>query len=99
MEKDDSPEGDTSRGLTSQVSEKPERETLLRGFATWLDAALASEELPQGLTAELLSALAKGDPLPPLDSTEPGGGCDLFSLWAGWLALTQEIAAPGGASH
>jgi len=97
MEKDDSPEGDTSQGLTSQVSEKPERETLLRGFATWLDAALASEELPQGLTAELLSALAKGDPLPPLDSAEPGGGCDLYSLWAAMIALTQEIRLQGRA--
>ena len=66
MEKDDSPEGDTSEGMTSQVSETPERETLLRGFATWLDYALASEDLPQGLTAEFLSALANGDPLPPL---------------------------------
>jgi molecular chaperone GrpE len=97
MEKDESPEGDTFEELTSQQIEKPERETLLRGFSAWLDSALASEELPQGLTAELFSALANGEPLPPLDSAVPGGGCDLYSLWAAMIALTQEIRLQGRA--
>ena len=97
MEKDNSPEGDTTQEFSSQVIEKPEREMLLRGFAAWLDSALASEELPQGLTAELFSALANGDPLPPLDSAVPGRGCDLYSLWAAMIALTQEIRLQGRA--
>jgi molecular chaperone GrpE len=70
---------------------------LLRGFATWLDSALASEEVPQGLKADLFSALANGDPLPPLDSAAPRGGCDLYSLWAAMIALTQEIRLQGRA--
>jgi hypothetical protein len=97
MEKDDSPKGDTSEEFTSQVIENPEREMLLRGFATWLDSALASEEVPQGLKADLFSALANGDPLPPLDSAAPRGGCDLYSLWAAMIALTQEIRLQGRA--
>jgi len=67
-----------------------ERERLVRGFETWLDNALAGESPPSGLTAELLSALEAGDPLPPVD-----GGCDLYSLWSAMTTLTQEVRLQG----
>ena len=66
-----------------------EREEILRRFEVWLDGVLAAEEAPQGITAELLSALA----------TETGvsanGRCDLYSIWAAVTALTQEIKLQG----
>jgi molecular chaperone GrpE len=66
-----------------------EREEILRRFEVWLDGVLAAEEAPQGITAELLSALA----------TETGVGanarCDLYSIWAAITALTQEIKLQG----
>jgi hypothetical protein len=67
-----------------------ERERIVRGFEAWLDSALGSEAPPQGLTAELLSALRSGDPLPPVD-----GRCDLYSLWSAMIALTQEVRLQG----
>ena len=72
------------------------RERIVRGFEAWLDRAVADEQPPQGLTAELLVALENGDPLPPLESDQPGGsGCDLYSLWAAMTALTQEVRLQG----
>jgi molecular chaperone GrpE (heat shock protein) len=67
-----------------------ERERILRGFETWLDDALNSEAPPQGLAAELSSALQSGNPLPPLE-----GVCDLYSLWSAMIALTQEVRLQG----
>jgi len=80
-----------SAGLTSQ-----ERERIVRGFEAWLARAMADEPPPQGLTAELLAALAHGDPLPPLESGQPGNsGSDLYSLWAAMTVLTQEVRLQG----
>jgi molecular chaperone GrpE len=80
-----------SAGLSSE-----ERERIVRGFEAWLDRAMADEPPPQGLTAELLAALAQGDPLPPLESGQPGsGGSDLYSLWAAMTMLTQEVRLQG----
>jgi molecular chaperone GrpE len=72
-----------------------ERERVVRGFEVWLDRAMADEQPPQGLTAELLAALENGDPLPLMESEQPGDGCDLYSLWAAMTALTQEIRLQG----
>ncbi len=73
-----------------------ERERIVRNFEAWLDRAMADEQPPQGLTAELLAALENGDPLPPLESEQPGSnGCDLYSLWAAMTALTQEVRLQG----
>ena len=62
---------------------------MLRRFEGWLDSVLALEEPPQGIAAELLSALtveagASGD-----------GQCDLYSMWAAVTALTQEVKLQG----
>ena len=70
-----------------------ERERMVRTFAVWLDRALEEEQPPEGLTAELISALRDGDPLPPLKGAEGGG--DLYSLWAAMTALSQEVRVQG----
>ena len=78
---------------THAPSGKPspeQRERLVRSFENWLDNALADEAPPSGLTAELLSALATGDPLPPIE-----GSCDLYSLWSAMTTLTQEVRLQG----
>ena len=82
---------ESSAGLSAE-----ERERLVQGFEAWLDRALADEAPPQGLTAELLTALSRGDALLPLEGGQPGsGGCDLYSLWAAMTALTQEVRLQG----
>ena len=63
-----------------------ERAQIVRSFEAWLDSVLASEAPPQGLTAQLLSALQSGDALPPVE-----GACDLYSLWSAMTALAQEV--------
>src|ERR1035437_1018702 len=73
-----------------------ERERIVRGVEAWLDRAIADEQPPQGLTARLLAALENGDPLPPLESEQPGSsGCDLYSLWVAMTTLTQEVRLQG----
>ena len=85
---------------TSSVKLSPEeRERIVRLFEAWLDRhlerALTDEEPPQGLTSELLTALENGDPLPSLEGTTPGDGCDFYSLWASMTALAQEVRLQG----
>jgi molecular chaperone GrpE len=65
------------------------RDEILRRFEILLDTALASEEPPAGIEAELL-ALAGGDP-------EAQRQCDSYSLWAAVTALTQEVKLQGRA--
>jgi molecular chaperone GrpE len=87
-------EDNSSTGISPEA-----RERIVRGFEAWLDRnldhVLADEQPPQGLTAELLAALENGDPLPPLESEQPGSGCDLYSLWSAMTALTQEVRLQG----
>ncbi len=88
--------------------EKPgfeEHERLMRRFAAWLNRALKDEPPPEGLTAELLSALRDGEELSPLNGTEGGAGqetesgadrgCDLYSLWSAMTTLAQEVRVQG----
>ena len=81
---------------SSAVFSSEQRERIVRGFEAWLDRAIADEQPPQGLTSGLLAALENGDPLPPLESEQPGSsGRDLYSLWAAMTALTQEVRLQG----
>ena len=66
-----------------------DREEISRRFEAWLDSVLAAEELPQGIAAELLSALT----VEAGASTD--GQCDLYSMWAAVTALTQEVKLQG----
>ena len=66
-----------------------DREEISRRFEAWLDSVLAAEEPPQGIAAELLSALT----VEAGASTD--GQCDLYSMWAAVTALTQEVKLQG----
>jgi len=66
-----------------------DREETLRRFEGWLDSVLAREEPPQGIAAELLSALTAEA------GASADGQCDLYSMWAAVTALTQEVKLQG----
>jgi molecular chaperone GrpE len=64
------------------------RDEILRRFEQWLDEALAAEDPPSGIDAEILSPLAA-------DSTDESAGLeqadDSYALWSAVTALTQEV--------
>ena len=66
------------------------REEILRRFQEWLDGALAAEEPPRGVDAEILAAMT-GD---REDRARPAP-TDAYSLWAAMTALTQEVKLQG----
>ena len=65
------------------------REEILRRFEEWLDRALAAEEPPLGIDAEILAAVAGGE---ERESPAPAAA---YSLWAAVTALTQEVKLQG----
>jgi molecular chaperone GrpE len=66
------------------------REQILRRFEEWLDVALAAEEPPRGIDAEILAAMA-GDGEDPARAAPTAA----YSLWAAMTALTQEVKLQG----
>ena len=62
---------------------QPDRESILRRFAHFLDEALVREDAPQGIPAELLD-----------QPTAPPEG-DLYAVQAALTALTQEVKLQG----
>ncbi len=95
------PDSDGTKPDTSDAAQqqRPEatlalRARLLRRFEAWLDAALADEEPPAGLAAEILTELAEDGPI-----AGPGPGprrpVDLYTLWSSLTALSQEIKLQG----
>ena len=71
------------------------REDILRRFEQWLDGALAAEDPPSGIDAEILASVAgggAGDEPPGLDRPS-----DAYALWAAVTALTQEVKLQGRA--
>jgi molecular chaperone GrpE len=67
-----------------------DREEILRRFEEWLDGALAAEEPPRGIEAEILAAVASGGKA--VGRPEPASS---YSLWAAMTALTQEVKLQG----
>ncbi|MBZ5623620.1 MAG: nucleotide exchange factor GrpE [Acidobacteriia bacterium] len=65
-----------------------DRNEILRRFEQCLDTALAEEDPPAGIPAELLSA-----PEPAAD----GSAMDWYTMWAAVTALTQEVRLQGRA--
>jgi len=65
------------------------REQILRRFEAWLDEALADEDAPSGIAAEILSEL-RGDEAPETERRR-----DLYSMWSAITALTQEVKLQG----
>jgi len=68
------------------------RDALVRRFEQWLDEALASEDPPGGIDAEMLAALADANP-------DANGWIDrlgdAYTLWAAMTALTHEVKLQG----
>lgn len=68
-----------------------DREEILARFAAWLDEALAAEQPPAGIDAEILAATS-GDT--PPEGLAPA---DDYQLWSALTALTQETRLQGRA--
>ena len=66
------------------------REEILRRFEEWLDGALATEEPPRGVEAEMLAAMA-GDG----EGRARPAPAAAYSLWEAMTALTQEVKLQG----
>ena len=73
------------------------RDELLRRFETLLDAALAGEEPPAGLDAQILEAVRNEATDPSAAGRGDSRDCDSYALWAAMTALTQEIKLQGRA--
>ncbi len=63
------------------------REEILRRFERWLDGALAAEEPPRGVEAEILAAAVGAQEGPAPDTA--------YSVWSAMTALTQEVRLQG----
>ena len=69
-----------------------DRAEIVRRFETLLDSALANEDPPAGIDAEILQSV--------LNNTEPRDSvdaCDSYNLWAAMTALIQEVKLQGRA--
>ena len=66
------------------------REQILRRFEEWLDAAIAAEEPPRGVDADILAAVTGH----PTEGASPAPTDD-YSLWSAMTALTQEVKLQG----
>src|SRR5271157_2361357 len=77
-------------GLERKVIGEMSREEILRRFEEWLDGALAAEEPPRGVEAEILAAMA-GDG----EDGKRQASATAYSLWAAMTALTQEVKLQG----
>jgi molecular chaperone GrpE len=69
------------------VNARVSRKEIVRRFEAWLDLALADEEPPRGVEAEILASLTAG--------TAKGVPHDAYSVWAAVTALTQEVKLQG----
>ncbi len=69
------------------------RDEIVRRLEEWVDGALAAEEPPRGIAAEILAVLgAAGE-----DAQEAGRRCDSYALWSAMTALAQEVKLQGRA--
>jgi molecular chaperone GrpE len=69
----------------------PIRERILQRLANWLDGALNSEPLPDGIASEIWNDLAVEEEEGPA-AAQP---TDWYSIWEAVTALTQEIKLQG----
>ena len=72
-----------------------DRQELVRRFEALLDAALAGEDPPAGIDAEILDSVLNAPPERAADDN--ARDCDSYALWAAMTALTQEIKLQGRA--
>jgi molecular chaperone GrpE len=75
-----------------------DREEIVRRFEALLDAALASENPPAGIDADILESVLNDSPDQAApDQAANARACDSYALWAAMTALTQEIKLQGRA--
>jgi molecular chaperone GrpE (heat shock protein) len=73
-----------------------DRGEIVRRFEALLDSALAGEDPPAGIDAEILQSVLNDNGNSGVDSAA-SRGCDSYALWAAMTALTQEIKLQGRA--
>ena len=74
-----------------------DREEMVRRFEALLDAALASENPPAGIDADILESVLNDSPDRAANDQDNARACDSYALWAAITALTQEIKLQGRA--
>lgn len=74
-----------------------DREELVRRFEALLDAALASENPPAGIDADILESVLNAPSDGAIKDADNARDCDSYTLWAAMTALTQEIKLQGRA--
>jgi molecular chaperone GrpE len=70
------------------------RDDILRRFEHWLDDAMAAEDPPDGIDAEMLATMAEANAESNTGPDHPG---DSYALWAAMTALTHEVKLEGRA--
>ena len=76
------------------MSEPLTRDEILRRLEQWVDCALAAEDPPHGIDAEILSALTSAS---DEDAAQAGRRCDTYALWSAMTALATEVKLQGRA--
>jgi molecular chaperone GrpE len=91
-------------GPEGKVRDTESRDLIMARFERWLDTALASEEPPAGIDAEILAAVVgetSGETSGETTSGEATPGepprADSYALWSAMTALTQEVKLQGRA--
>src|ERR1035438_9470334 len=74
-----------------------DREEIVRRFEAVLDAALASENPPAGIDADILESVLNDSSDQAAKDQDNARACDSYALWAAMTALTQEIKLQGRA--
>jgi molecular chaperone GrpE (heat shock protein) len=74
-----------------------DREEIVRRFEALLDAALASENPPAGIDADILKSVLNDSSDQAAKDPDNARACDSYALWAAMTALTQEIKLQGRA--
>lgn len=74
-----------------------DREAMVRRFEALLNAALAGENPPAGIDADILESVLNGSPDGAAKGQDNARACDSYALWAAMTALTQEIKLQGRA--
>jgi hypothetical protein len=85
-----------ARGIEEQMTIAMDRAEIVRRFEVLLDSALAGEDPPTGIDAEILDSVLR-DSTNPSDDSASSRQCDSYALWAAMTALTQEIKLQGRA--
>src|SRR6266705_6931756 len=70
------------------------RGDVLRRFEQWLDEAMAAEDPPDGIDAEMLATMAEANTDANIGPDHPG---DSYTMWAAMTGLTHEVKLQGRA--